>query len=262
MRQSRPRCGGYHVLQPGRSFSCSCTSASWSAFACQCRTPGPLVSGSGASERSHVTCIGPSVGPAGIGWLAQSPHAHTAHMHAYLLTSTVCDSSTARSVDASPVPPRSLSDYRMHSALELDHPIRSSKHCAADVHALEHVDVQLALRHPRTGTSTTVGPRTTRSRAVRRSAASTVHCRPLALLPTGITARHPCSSLRCMWARAATALGLVGAEFKPANDQDTLVCAELTEARCWCRGADGAAPHVADRACPVRGYVLLSMSRS
>lgn len=55
-----------------------------------------------------TTCIGPIVGPAGIGWLAQSPHAHTAHMHAYLLTSTVCDSSTARSADASPVPPRPM----------------------------------------------------------------------------------------------------------------------------------------------------------
>ncbi len=38
--------------------------------------------------------------------------------------------------------------------------------------------------------------------------------------------------------RAATALGEVGAEFKPANDQDTLVCAVLTEARCWRRGAE------------------------
>ena len=104
-----------------------------------------------------TTCIGPIVGPAGIGWLAQSPHAHTAHMHAYLLTSTVCDSSTARSVDASPVSPRSLSDDRMHLALELDDPIGSSLHCA-DMHALEHVDVRLALRHPRTGTSATVGP--------------------------------------------------------------------------------------------------------
>jgi hypothetical protein len=55
-----------------------------------------------------TTCIGPIVGPAGIGWLTQSPHAHTAHMHAYLLTSTVCDSSTARSADASPVHPRPM----------------------------------------------------------------------------------------------------------------------------------------------------------